>query len=70
MDSGMVVVISITIAMVFTVFFVLFYDYVSYEWCDTLFKNNTVCYTVPTTLLYMNLLGESRLHKACSWPGW
>jgi hypothetical protein len=42
MDSGMVVVISITIAMVSTVFFVLFYDYINYEWCDTLFKNNMV----------------------------
>ena len=38
----MIIVISIIMAMVFTVIFVLFYDYVQYQWCETLFKNNTV----------------------------
>ena len=39
-DSGMVVVISIIMAMIFIVFFVLFT--VKHEWCPVLFKNNTV----------------------------
>ena len=39
-DSGMVVIISIILAMIFMVFFVLFT--VKHEWCPVLFKNNTV----------------------------
>ena len=40
LDSGLVVVVCIIIAMVVRVFFVLFY--VQYEWCHVLFKNYTV----------------------------
>jgi hypothetical protein len=39
-DSGMVVIISIILAMIFMVFLVLFT--VKHEWCPVLFKNNTV----------------------------
>jgi hypothetical protein len=39
-DSGMVVIISIILAMIVMVFFVLFT--VKHEWCPVLFKNNTV----------------------------
>ena len=40
-DSGLLVVVTIIISMVVSVFFVLFY--VQYEWCPVLFKNFTVC---------------------------
>ena len=39
-DSGLLVVVTIIISMVVSVFFVLFY--VQYEWCHVLFKNYTV----------------------------
>ena len=39
-DSGLVVVVSIILSMIFCVFLVL--TYVQYEWCNVLFKNFTV----------------------------
>ena len=40
MDSGLVIVTFITVAYIIIMFSLLFY--VKYEWCDLLFKNNTV----------------------------
>ena len=40
MDSGLVIVTFITFVYIVIMFTLLFY--VKYEWCDLLFKNNTV----------------------------
>ena len=40
MDSGLVIVTFITVVYIIIMFSLLFY--VKYEWCDLLFKNNTV----------------------------
>ena len=42
MDSGLVIVTFITVVYIIIMFSLLFY--VKYEWCDLLFKNNTVGY--------------------------
>ena len=52
-DSGMVVIISIILAMIFLVFFVL--CTVKRDWCPVLFKNNTVSKKcINNILVYMN----------------
>ena len=40
MDSGLIIVTFITVVYIIIMFSLLFY--VKYEWCDLLFKNNTV----------------------------
>ena len=40
MDSGLVIVTFITFVYIVIMFTLLFY--VKYEWCDLLYKNNTV----------------------------
>ena len=61
-DSGLLVVVTIIISMVVSVFFVLFY--VQYEWCPVLFRN----FTVLIPLFYLRwpaplFPGEPGLHE-------
>ena len=47
LDSGLIVVVSIIVCMLLSVFFVLLY--VQYEWCPVLFKNFTVSADIHVT---------------------
>ena len=50
MDSGLVIVTFITFVYIVIMFTLLFY--VKYEWCDLLYKNNTV--RVSSALAVLN----------------
>ena len=49
-DSGLIIVGFITVGYIALVFILLVY--VKYEWCDLLFKNNTVLGTISHLVDY------------------
>ena len=53
MDSGLVIVTFITVVYIIIMFSLLFY--VKYEWCDLLFKNNTVGIFIVDFLGILNI---------------
>ena len=62
MDSGLVIVTFITFVYIVIMFTLLFY--VKYEWCDLLYKNNTV--SVLSFFFLMYKKKEERERQAVS----
>ena len=60
-DTGMVVVVMISMMYMVLVFGLLFY--VKNEWCDLLFRNHTVLAMLWNTFLPKNNKGDIQLNK-------
>ena len=60
MDSGMIVVIMISMMYMVLVFGLLFY--VKNEWCDLLFKNFTVMFQTVAEMLGVKMFYSALLH--------
>ena len=65
MDSGLVIVSFITVVYILIMFTLLFY--VKYEWCDLLFKNNTV--SRETIVDWNRKIGSKTLLFSYLWAG-